>query len=256
MFLVQEHFGTGVRTFISHGCSAVTWSEVHASWRGCAQRPVPTAESSSASTQPRSRERGAHTEKKMDGVGSFGAGRTGSTVDPIAFAKQPQTILRVLSWVSGFCLFVCLFIPAPLITCDACMWERWGGGVPHCCRCCVSPWRAFTANMDPRNPALIDQRAVANLLMLRRLCAEMCPWNRGEGPDRETELTTDHRNNKRINLEMQSEQPIRAGLCRKPPPPKRTNPPHPWILDSHCTAPNRSFTTQGVLVYITDFISS
>uniref|UniRef100_A0A3Q3VIR9 Synaptogyrin n=1 Tax=Mola mola TaxID=94237 RepID=A0A3Q3VIR9_MOLML len=34
----------------------------------------------------------------MDGVGSFGAGRTGSTIDPIAFAKQPQTILRVLSW--------------------------------------------------------------------------------------------------------------------------------------------------------------
>lgn len=51
--------------------------------------------------QPRSRERGAHTEQKMDGVGSFGAGRTGSTVDPIAFAKQPQTILRVLSWVSA-----------------------------------------------------------------------------------------------------------------------------------------------------------
>lgn len=36
----------------------------------------------------------------MDGVGSFGAGRAGSTIDPIAFAKQPQTILRALSWVS------------------------------------------------------------------------------------------------------------------------------------------------------------
>lgn len=48
--------------------------------------------------------RGAHTERqKMDGVGSFGAGRAGSTIDPITFAKQPQTILRVLSWVrAGF----------------------------------------------------------------------------------------------------------------------------------------------------------
>lgn len=71
--------------------------------------------------------------------------------------------------------------------------------------------------MDPRNPALIDQRAVANLLMLSRLWAEMCLWNRSEGPDHETELTTDHRNNKLVNLEMQSEQPIRAGLCRKKP---------------------------------------
>lgn len=46
--------------------------------------------------------------EKMDGAGSFGAGRTGSTVDPIAFAKQPQTILRVLSWVSfsGAALYI------------------------------------------------------------------------------------------------------------------------------------------------------
>ncbi|CAL8273102.1 unnamed protein product [Lota lota] len=41
----------------------------------------------------------------MDGVGSFGAGRTGSTLDPIAFAKQPQTILRVLSWIFSLVVF-------------------------------------------------------------------------------------------------------------------------------------------------------
>lgn len=42
----------------------------------------------------------AHGEsEKMDGVGSFGAGRAGAAFDPLAFAKQPQTILRVLSWV-------------------------------------------------------------------------------------------------------------------------------------------------------------
>ncbi|XP_013862365.1 synaptogyrin-3 [Austrofundulus limnaeus] len=41
----------------------------------------------------------------MDGVGSYGAGRTGSTVDPITFAKQPQTILRVLSWIFSLVVF-------------------------------------------------------------------------------------------------------------------------------------------------------
>lgn len=62
----------------------------------------------------------------MDGVGSFGAGRTGSTVDPITFAKQPQTILRVLSWVragfhgaAGF-VYVCV---------NVCAGGAEGGGV-------------------------------------------------------------------------------------------------------------------------------
>lgn len=120
------------------------------------------------------------------------------------------------SAVLGQCfLFVCLFVRRWLHVMRVCERDGGGGG-PHCCRCCVSPWRAFTANMDPRNPALIDQRAVANLLMLRLLCAEMCLWNRGEGPEHETELTTDRRNNKLIK-KMQSEQPIRAGLCRNPP---------------------------------------
>lgn len=64
-------------------------------------------------------ERERHTQK-MDGVGSFGAGRAGTTIDPIAFAKQPQTILRVLSWVrAGFsgtavcalaCVCVCVYV--------------------------------------------------------------------------------------------------------------------------------------------------
>ncbi|XP_017272154.1 synaptogyrin-3-like [Kryptolebias marmoratus] len=44
----------------------------------------------------------------MDGGGSFGAGRAGSTVDPVAFAKQPQTILRVLSWIFSLVLFACI----------------------------------------------------------------------------------------------------------------------------------------------------
>ncbi|XP_077414750.1 synaptogyrin-3a [Vanacampus margaritifer] len=41
----------------------------------------------------------------MDGVGSFGAGRAGSSIDPISFAKQPQTILRALSWIFSLVVF-------------------------------------------------------------------------------------------------------------------------------------------------------
>lgn len=96
---------------------------------GCARRSRPPVESGSTSTHIRKHTqththkhrrggagsvepaRSAHTHtdagrethgeerQKMEGGGSFGAGRTGSSVDPIAFAKQPQTILRVLTWV-------------------------------------------------------------------------------------------------------------------------------------------------------------
>lgn len=40
-----------------------------------------------------------YTVGRMDGAGSFGAGRAGSAFDLLAFVKQPQTILRVLAWV-------------------------------------------------------------------------------------------------------------------------------------------------------------
>ncbi|XP_005866644.1 PREDICTED: synaptogyrin-3 [Myotis brandtii] len=38
----------------------------------------------------------------MEGA-SFGAGLSGAAVDPVSFAKRPQTLLRVVSWVSGHC---------------------------------------------------------------------------------------------------------------------------------------------------------
>uniref|UniRef100_A0A672GEG2 Synaptogyrin n=1 Tax=Salarias fasciatus TaxID=181472 RepID=A0A672GEG2_SALFA len=41
----------------------------------------------------------------LESMGSFGVGRTGSTIDPITFAKQPQTILRVLSWIFSLVVF-------------------------------------------------------------------------------------------------------------------------------------------------------
>lgn len=36
----------------------------------------------------------------MDG-GAFGAGKAGGAFDPHAFIRQPQTLLRLLSWVRG-----------------------------------------------------------------------------------------------------------------------------------------------------------
>ncbi|XP_030646554.1 synaptogyrin-3a [Chanos chanos] len=41
----------------------------------------------------------------MDGAGSFGAGRAGGAFDPIAFIQQPQTILRILSWIFSMVVF-------------------------------------------------------------------------------------------------------------------------------------------------------
>ncbi|KAK1802720.1 hypothetical protein P4O66_021253 [Electrophorus voltai] len=41
----------------------------------------------------------------MNGTGSFGAGRAGSAFDPIAFVKQPQTVLRILAWIFSMVVF-------------------------------------------------------------------------------------------------------------------------------------------------------
>ncbi|KAK3512146.1 hypothetical protein QTP70_031267, partial [Hemibagrus guttatus] len=44
-------------------------------------------------------------EGKMDGVGSFGAGRAGAEFDPFSFIQQPQTILRILAWIFSMVVF-------------------------------------------------------------------------------------------------------------------------------------------------------
>jgi hypothetical protein len=36
---------------------------------------------------------------------AFGAGRAGSTFDPIEFIKKPQVILRIVAWVCNLSLF-------------------------------------------------------------------------------------------------------------------------------------------------------
>ncbi|CAF0753798.1 unnamed protein product [Rotaria sordida] len=39
---------------------------------------------------------------------AFGAGRAGSTFDPIEFIKRPQVILRIVSWVFAIIVFACI----------------------------------------------------------------------------------------------------------------------------------------------------
>lgn len=36
----------------------------------------------------------------MDGFQAYGAGKAGGAFDPLTFIKQPQTIIRILCWVS------------------------------------------------------------------------------------------------------------------------------------------------------------
>ncbi|KAI2576452.1 synaptogyrin 3 [Homo sapiens] len=40
----------------------------------------------------------------MEGA-SFGAGRAGAALDPVSFARRPQTLLRVASWVFSIAVF-------------------------------------------------------------------------------------------------------------------------------------------------------
>nr|ACO13724.1 Synaptogyrin-1 [Esox lucius] len=48
-------------------------------------------------------------EGVMQGMQAYGAGKAGGAFDPLTFFQQPQTILRLVCWVSDCCCFV-LFI--------------------------------------------------------------------------------------------------------------------------------------------------
>lgn len=69
---------------------------------GCARQAPVNALSSplpQSIAQQQQQQSARYTVGRMDGAGSFGAGRAGSAFDLLAFVKQPQTILRVLAWV-------------------------------------------------------------------------------------------------------------------------------------------------------------
>lgn len=36
----------------------------------------------------------------MDGFQAYGAGKAGGAFDPATFIRQPQTVVRILCWVS------------------------------------------------------------------------------------------------------------------------------------------------------------
>jgi len=93
------------------------------------------------------REREREIRQKMDVAGSFGAGRSGSTIDPYTFAKQPQTILRVLSWVSARSFFFSL---RRARVCMVCVCVCGGGGGLCVVVAARDPWRVLTANPEPQ----------------------------------------------------------------------------------------------------------
>ena len=132
-----------------------------------------------------SREERTESERepqKMDGVGSFGAGRAGSTVDPLAFAKQPQTILRVLSWVrAGFFRYCCFGCMCVCVNVRVCVCVCVVGGFLSVVVAARDPWRVPTANIEPRNPAIIDERGVKmetadRVCLSERLYRENVPY--------------------------------------------------------------------------------
>lgn len=43
----------------------------------------------------------------MDGFQAYGAGKAGGTFDPVTFFKQPQTVVRILCWVSVVMSWLC-----------------------------------------------------------------------------------------------------------------------------------------------------
>lgn len=43
-----------------------------------------------------------YPERNMEGMQAYGAGKAGGAFDPVTFFQQPQTILRIVSWVSEF----------------------------------------------------------------------------------------------------------------------------------------------------------
>ncbi|XP_065268501.1 LOW QUALITY PROTEIN: synaptogyrin-3 [Emys orbicularis] len=73
-------------------------------WREPPPLPARTRRLGLCCTARRRSKQAAQRLGKMEGA-SFGAGRAGGTVDPVDFLKQPQTILRIVSWVFSIVVF-------------------------------------------------------------------------------------------------------------------------------------------------------
>ncbi|XP_039665063.1 synaptogyrin-1-like isoform X1 [Perca fluviatilis] len=44
----------------------------------------------------------------MEGMQAYGAGKAGGAFDPVTFFQQPQTILRIVSWLFSIVIFGCI----------------------------------------------------------------------------------------------------------------------------------------------------
>ncbi|CAI5681204.1 synaptogyrin-1 isoform X2 [Oreochromis niloticus] len=44
----------------------------------------------------------------MEGMQAYGAGKAGGAFDPVTFLQQPQTILRIVSWLFSIVIFGCI----------------------------------------------------------------------------------------------------------------------------------------------------
>ncbi|KAK1886335.1 Synaptogyrin-1 [Dissostichus eleginoides] len=44
----------------------------------------------------------------MEGMQAYGAGKAGGAFDPVTFFQQPQTILRIVSWIFSIVIFGCI----------------------------------------------------------------------------------------------------------------------------------------------------
>ncbi|GLD63888.1 synaptogyrin-1 isoform X1 [Lates japonicus] len=55
-------------------------------------------------------QRGGCPERRrtMEGMQAYGAGKAGGAFDPVTFFQQPQTILRIVSWLFSIVIFGCI----------------------------------------------------------------------------------------------------------------------------------------------------
>ncbi|XP_035993251.1 synaptogyrin-1-like isoform X2 [Fundulus heteroclitus] len=44
----------------------------------------------------------------MEGMQAYGAGKAGGAFDPVTFLQQPQTVLRIVSWLFSIVIFGCI----------------------------------------------------------------------------------------------------------------------------------------------------
>ncbi|XP_023189041.1 synaptogyrin-1 isoform X2 [Xiphophorus maculatus] len=64
----------------------------------------------------------------MEGMQAYGAGKAGGAFDPVTFLQQPQTILRIVSWLFSIVIFGCIanegYINRPSEVEEYCIFNR------------------------------------------------------------------------------------------------------------------------------------